>query len=180
VRAADVRLLGRQHGPSAGPAPGFVQAVTDLLAPRFELPRSLGAAIKGDDRELLRLTEDQFRCARHALAPAARGGVGRPGHGQDDARAGKGEAPGGGRDGVLLTCYNRPLADYLRQAAGPCERLTVAKITTRSAGTWRRRPATRSRTRGSRPAAGFWERTLPDALLAATPTRLPRASTRSS
>jgi len=43
------------------PAPGFVQAVTDLLAPRFELPRSLGAAIKGDDRELLRLTEDQFR-----------------------------------------------------------------------------------------------------------------------
>jgi hypothetical protein len=43
------------------PAPGFVQAVTDLLAPRFELPRSLGAAIKGDDRELLRLTQDQFR-----------------------------------------------------------------------------------------------------------------------
>ena len=43
------------------PAPGFVQAVTDLLAPRFELPRSLGATIKGDDRELLRLTEDQFR-----------------------------------------------------------------------------------------------------------------------
>ena len=77
------------------PAPGFVQAVTDLLAPRFELPRSLGATIKGDDRELLRLTEDQFRVLDHALAPAARGSFGWRRHGQDDARAGEGEAPGG-------------------------------------------------------------------------------------
>jgi len=42
-------------------APGFIQAVTELLAPRFELRQSLGAALEADDRQLLRVTEDQFR-----------------------------------------------------------------------------------------------------------------------
>ena len=129
------------------PAPGFVQAVTDLLAPRFELPRSLGATIKGDDRELLRLTEDQFRVLDHALSPAARGGVGRCRYGQDDARAGEGEAPGGGgargpadllqRTTRRPTCGSRPA-----HASG-----SRSPPTTRCAGTWRKRRATRSRTR---------------------------------
>ena len=112
------------------PAPGFVQAVTDLLAPRFELPRSLGATIKGDDRELLRLTEDQFRVLdmlsrQRRVAVSGGAGTGKTMLALEKARRLAAE----GLE-VLLTCYNRPLADYLRQAAGPCERLTIANYHT--------------------------------------------------
>ena len=155
------------------PAPGFVQAVTDLLAPRFELPRSLGAALKGDDRELLRLTEDQFRVLDHLsrqrrVAVSGGAGTGKTMLALEKARRLAGE----GLE-VLLTCYNRPLADYLRQAAGPCERLTIANYHTLC---WDMAKAAGNPfpdTSVADPPPGFYERILPDALLAAL-DRLPR------
>jgi hypothetical protein len=154
-------------GRALAQAPGFVQAVTDLLAPRFELPRSLGAAIKGDDRELLRLTEDQFRVLdllsrQRRVAVSGGAGTGKTMLALEKARRLAAE----GLE-VLLTCYNRPLADYLRRAAGPCERLTIANYHTLC---WDMAEAAGHPfpdTSVADPPPGFWERTLPDALLAA-------------
>ncbi len=157
-------------GKALAPAPGFVQAVTDLLAPRFELPRSLGAAIKGDDRELLRLTEDQFRVLdilsrQRRVAVSGGAGTGKTMLALEKARRLAAE----GLE-VLLTCYNTPLASYLRQAAGPCERLTIANChalcceMARLAGN----PFPDTSLTDAPPS--FFERTLPEALLAALDT----------
>ena len=160
-------------GRALAPAPGFVQAVTDLLAPRFELPRSLGATIKGDDRELLRLTEDQFRVLdmlsrQRRVAVSGGAGTGKTMLALEKARRLAAE----GLE-VLLTCYNRPLANYLRQAAGPCERLTIANYHTLC---WDMAKAAGNPfpdTSVADPPPGFYERILPEALLAALDT-LPR------
>ena len=154
-------------GRALAPAPGFVQAVTDLLAPRFELPRSLGAAIKGDDRELLRLTEDQFRVLdvlsrQRRVAVSGGAGTGKTMLALEKARRLAAE----GLE-VLLTCYNRPLADYLRLAAGPCERLTIANYHTLCWDMAKAAGHPFPDTSVADPPPGFWERTLPDALLAA-------------
>jgi hypothetical protein len=154
-------------GKVLAPAPGFVQAVTDLLAPRFELPRSLGAAIKGDDRELLRLTEDQFRVL-DLLSRARRVAVsGGAGTGKTMLALEKARRLAAEGLEVLLTCYNRPLADYLKQAAGPCERLTIANYHTLCWDMAKAAGHPFPDTSVADPPPGFWERTLPDALLAA-------------
>ncbi|MFO7692116.1 MAG: NERD domain-containing protein [Vicinamibacterales bacterium] len=155
------------------PAPGFVQAVTDLLAPRFELPRSLGATIKGDDRELLRLTEDQFRVLdmlsrQRRVAVSGGAGTGKTMLALEKARRLAAE----GLE-VLLTCYNRPLADYLRQAAGPCDRLTIANYHTLCWDMAKAAGHPFPDTSVADPPPGFFERILPEALLAAL-DRLPR------
>lgn len=160
-------------GTALAPAPGFLQTVTDLLAPRFELPRSLGAAIKGDDRELLRLTEDQFRVLdmlsrQRRVAVSGGAGTGKTMLALEKARRLAAE----GLE-VLLTCYNRPLADYLLKAGGPCERLTIANYHTLC---WEMAKAAGHPfpdTSVADPPPGFWDRILPDALLAALDT-LPR------
>jgi superfamily I DNA/RNA helicase len=74
---------------------------------------------------------------------------------------------------VLLTCYNRPLADYMKQSAGTCERLTIANYHTLC---WEMAKAAGHPfpdTSVADPPPGFWEKTLPEALLAAL-DKLPR------
>jgi len=148
-------------------APGFVQAVTEMLAPRFELRQSLGASLQADDRQLLRLTEGQFRVLdmlsrQRRVAVSGGAGTGKTLLALEKARRLAAE----GLD-VLLTCYNRPLADHLRRSAGPCERLTIANFHThcwemaKQAGVHLPDPS------AGEPAPGFYERTLPDALLTA-------------
>ena len=99
-------------------APGFVQAVTEMLAPRFELRQSLGAALQADDRQLLRLTEGQFRVLdmlsrQRRVAVSGGAGTGKTLLALEKARRLAAE----GLE-VLLTCYNRPLADHLRRVGG--------------------------------------------------------------
>ena len=134
-------------GRALAPAPGFVQAVTDLLAPRFELPRSLGATIKGDDRELLRLTEDQFRVLdmlsrQRRVAVSGGAGTGKTMLALEKARRLAAE----GLE-VLLTCYNRAARRPTCGSRPAHASGSPSRTTTRCAGTWRRRRATRSRTR---------------------------------
>jgi hypothetical protein len=154
-------------GQAMAVAPGFVQAVTDMLAPRVELRQSLGASLQADDRQLLRLTEGQFRVLdmlsrQRRVAVSGGAGTGKTLLALEKARRLAAE----GLE-VLLTCYNRPLADHLRRVAGPCERLTIANFHTycwdmaKQAGT----PLPESA--ASDPPPGFYERTVPDALLAA-------------
>jgi hypothetical protein len=154
-------------------APGFVDAVTDMLAPRFELPRSLGAAIRADDHEVLRLTEDQFRVLdmlsrERRVAVSGGAGTGKTMLALEKAR----RLSAAGME-VLLTCYNRPLADYLRRAAGPCERLTIANYHTLCWDMAKAAGQPFPDTSVTDPPPGFWEKTLPEALLAALDT-LPR------
>ena len=163
---------GRTGGAMAT-APGFVQAVTELLAPRFELRHSLGAALEADDRQLLRVTEDQFRVSdmlsrQRRVAVSGGAGTGKTMLALEKARRLAAE----GLE-VLLTCYNTPLANYLRQAAGPCERLTIANYHTLCWDMARAAGHPFPDTSVADPPPGFYERILPEALLAALDT-LPR------
>ena len=164
------RMFEYWHGRVGGAmsiAPGFVQALTEMLAPRFELRQSLGAALHADDRQLLRLTEGQFRVLdmlsrQRRVAVSGGAGTGKTLLALEKARRLAAE----GLE-VLLTCYNRPLADHIKRAAGPCERLTIANFHTycwdmaRQAGMPLPDPS------AGEPPPGFYEHTLPDALLAA-------------
>jgi len=107
------------------PAPHFLETLTQLLAPRFELRQPLGPVMAEEDRQLLRLTEQQFgvldllgRQRRVSVTGGA--GTGKTLLAMEKARR---LAAEGFR--VLLTCFNRPLADYLRRSAGPVERLRI-------------------------------------------------------
>jgi len=148
-------------------APGFVQAVTEMLAPRFELRQSLGAALLADDRQLLRLTEDQFRVLdmlsrQRRVAVSGGAGTGKTLLALEKARRLAAE----GLE-VLLTCYNRPLADHLRRSAGPCERLTIANFHTYCWEMAKQAGMPLPETSATDPPPGFYERTVPDALFAA-------------
>jgi hypothetical protein len=148
-------------------APGFVQAVTEMLAPRFELRQSLGASLQADDRQLLRLTEGQFRVLdmlsrQRRVAISGGAGTGKTLLALEKARRLAAE----GLE-VLLTCYNRPLADHLRRSAGPCERLTIANFHTYCWEMAKQAGMPLPETSATDPPPGFYERTVPDALLTA-------------
>lgn len=110
------------------PAPQLVRTLTDLLAPSFELRQPLGPVLAEDDRQLLRLTEEQFgvldvlsRQRRVAVSGGA--GTGKTLLALEKARRLAAEGCE-----VLLTCFNRPLAEFLRRSAGDVPRLTIANF----------------------------------------------------
>ncbi len=115
----------RQTGMTSCQGPNFLAAVTELLAPSFDLRQPLGTAVADEERELLRLTEHQFsvldllgRQRRVSITGAA--GTGKTVLALEKAKRLAGE---GFR--VLLTCFNRPLADHLRRSAGHVDGLTI-------------------------------------------------------
>ena len=106
-------------------APRFLETLTQLLAPRFELRQPLGPVMAEEDRQLLRLTEQQFAVLdmlgrQRRVSVVGGAGTGKTVLAMEKARR---LADEGFR--VLLTCYNRPLAEYLRRSAGPVERLRI-------------------------------------------------------
>jgi len=154
------------------PAPQFVRALTEMLAPTFELRQPLGPALAEDDRQLVSLTEEQFgvldmlsRQRRVAVSGGA--GTGKTLLALEKARrlAAEGCA-------VLFTCFNRPLADFLRRSARDVAGLTIANFHQfcwqmgHDAGVPLPEPGT-----GELPP-GFFDTILPDALLTAL-DRLP-------
>ena len=117
-----------QMGGSLRPTPLLVSTLKDMLAPSFHLRQPLGEVLAEDDRELLRLTEDQFgvldmlsRQRRVAVSGGA--GTGKTVLALEKARR---LAAEGCR--VLLTCFNKPLAEFLRRSAGHVERLEIANF----------------------------------------------------
>jgi hypothetical protein len=154
-------------------APDFLQTLTDMLAPRFELRQLLNSALADDDRQLLRLTDDQFRVLdllsrQRRVAVSGGAGTGKTLLALEKARRLAAEG-----FEVLLTCFNKPLADHLRRSAGPVERLTIANFhqycwqQAQQAGI----PLPDFST-GEQPPE-FFDKTLPNALLAAL-DRLPQ------
>jgi hypothetical protein len=153
-------------------APEFLPALTEMLAPTFELRQPLGLVLAGEDRELLRLTEGQFtvldtlsRVRRVAVSGGA--GTGKTVLALEKARRLAAE----GLE-VLLTCFNKPLAEFLRGCSGQVDRLTIANFhqfcfqMAQEAGV-----PLPERAPGEAPP-GFFDTTLPDALLTAL-ERLP-------
>jgi len=93
--------------------PGLMSQLTDLLAPRTELPNHLSLAIDRDEREIVQLTTAQFRTLdqlrrlrRTAIAGCA--GSGKTLLAVEKARR---LAAEGYR--TLLTCFNIPLGEHL-------------------------------------------------------------------
>jgi Nuclease-related domain/UvrD-like helicase C-terminal domain len=158
---------GRMH-----PAPRFVETLTEMLAPTFHLRQLLGPVLAGEDRALLRLTEEQFGvldllARERRVAVSGGAGTGKTVLALEKARRLAAE----GLE-VLLTCFNRPLAEFLRRCCGQVDRLTIANFhhfcwqMAREAGVPLPDPAA-----GEQPPE-FFDTTLPEALLTAL-ERLP-------
>ncbi len=140
------------------------KALAQLLAPSFQLRTPLGASIAEDDRQILELTEQQYRVldllARQRRVSVAGGaGTGKTVLAGEKARR---LAEEGLR--VLLTCYNRPLADYLQDRFPWIEGLDILTFH-RLCWDWAEEAGNPlPRTGGDRE---YFEKTMPEALMAA-------------
>jgi len=122
------RMLRYWNGqPTAGgpPNPHFLSALTEFLAPSVDLRQPLRSVLADEDRELLRLTEQQFHLLDFLNRQRRVSITGGAGTGKTVLALEKAKRLA--REGfrVLLTCFNRPLADHLRRCAGSIERLTI-------------------------------------------------------
>ena len=116
-RRPDGRVALGEHG---------VRLVTGVFANSFQLRMPLGRAIAEDARRSIELTETQFSVL-DGLSRNRRVVV-TGGAGTGKTLLALEKAKRLARDHgfrTLLTCFNLPLAEYLRQSAGGIERLTV-------------------------------------------------------
>lgn len=147
--------------------PDGVEILVKLLAPTFELRRPLGIVLAEQDREILHLTEQQFRVLdvlKRQRRVAVSGGAGT---GKTFLAVEKAKRLAAEGFHVLLTCFNRPLAEFLSRSVGRTERLDVL--------TFHQLCYARAREAGiplayageSDAPAEYFEQTLPEALLSA-------------
>jgi Nuclease-related domain/UvrD-like helicase C-terminal domain/AAA domain len=102
-----------------------VHRVVTSLAHDLEVRQPLGLAVDLADREILRLSDRQFGILR-TLAGARRVAVAGPaGSGKTLIAAEKAKRLAADGFQTLLTCFNRPLADYLRGSLTGTDRLEV-------------------------------------------------------
>jgi hypothetical protein len=117
-----------QRAESAVPAPGTagVEALCRVLASSFRLPVPLGRHVEESARRMMELSEAQFGVLdglsrnRRVLVTG--------GAGTGKTRRALEKAKRLARDNgfrTLLTCFNRPLAEYLAASAGEVPNLTV-------------------------------------------------------
>lgn len=102
-----------------------VDLLEQLLAPVIELKQPLHPELHEDEQEIIRLTEEQFEILglfQYHRRVAISGGAG-TGKTMLAMEKAKRLAEEGFR--VLLTCYNRPLADYMKKILGKNKNLTV-------------------------------------------------------
>ncbi len=105
---------------------GEMDALVDLLAPSRTLRCRMVDEMAQERERIVELTEEQYGVLdllRHQRRVAVSGcaGSGKTMLAMEQARR---LARQGYR--VLLTCYNRSLAEYMRQALGECDAVTVA------------------------------------------------------
>ncbi|WP_428939249.1 NERD domain-containing protein [Fontivita pretiosa] len=99
--------------------------LADILAPTFELRQPLGPALREEDRQILRLTEEQFNLLETLKWNPRVAVSGGAGTGKTVLALEKAKRLAAEGHRTLLVCYNRPLADFLRVSAGPIPNLTV-------------------------------------------------------
>ncbi len=103
-----------------GGAPGAIglEALHNLLARDFEIASPLQLQLADDEREIIRLSAEQFaildalRAQRRALI------IGVAGSGKTLLAAEQTRRMAEAGHRVLLTCFNRPLAEFLRASIG--------------------------------------------------------------
>jgi hypothetical protein len=103
-----------------------VEELDRLLARSFQLHTPLARVVESDEQQIISLTEEQYQVldgfeTHKRLAIAGGAGTGKTLLALEKAR----RLAAGGLN-VLLTCYNRPLADFLREAAPEADNLTIA------------------------------------------------------
>jgi hypothetical protein len=115
----------RESQSQAGLGADGLAALESLVAGSFELRAPLGPVLREEDRSILQLTEDQYRvldglAANPRVRVSGGAGTGKTMLAMEQARR-------LGRQGrrTLLTCFNRPLADYLRQSTGAHSAVTI-------------------------------------------------------
>lgn len=141
-----------------------VQAVIGILSPSWELRLRLGTAIQEEEAEIQRLTEEQFHIL-DLLSRTRRAAVsGCAGSGKTTLAVEKALRLSKQGAQVLLTCFNRYLADYLASDLSEHPGIEVASFHT-TAIKWCRQAGLLSGAIPSDPA--FFEDTLPDMLLEA-------------
>jgi len=143
-----------------------MSAVISMLAPSVELrpaPRSIGAEVASAEAQIAALTANQTRVLK-ALVRNRRVAIsGGAGTGKTMLALAKAKSLAEQGFRTLLTCYNRPLADYLRYATHGCPGLEVADFhqfcmaTIGAAGLSVGRPE----------GAKYWEEIVPNALVEA-------------
>jgi len=146
--------------------PGM-RMIESLLGASFELKHPLSADIAEDERQILHLTEDQFNVldlltGRRRVGISGGAGTGKTMLAMEKARR---LASEGFR--TLLTCYNRPLADFLAAAAGSVRDLTVMNFHTLCYEMGLKARCLAPRDEGRTPPAEYFEKDLPAALVSA-------------
>jgi len=142
------------------PGPEGVERLVRALAHDVEIRHPLALDVREADREILRLSEEQFRlldmlAGNRRMAVAGPAGSGKTLLAAEKARR---LARQGFR--VLFTCFNRPLAEHLREALADAPGVDVetfhglALKLAAEAGI---------EVRGDRGEQAFWERTVPRA-----------------
>ena len=125
-RAVEVMAYWRGREPGESPyGKALVEELKRRLAPTVTLRNPLGLQFAEEDREILRLTEEQFRLLdflgrRRRAAVSGCAGSGKTLMAVEKARRLAGE---GFR--TLLTCFHRPLAAHLARGTAGVENLEV-------------------------------------------------------
>ncbi len=102
-----------------------MEMIEKLLGHSFQLEHPLAADIAADSRQILQLTEGQYNMLR-LLSKRRRVAIsGGAGTGKTMLALEKAKRLADEGMKVLLTCFNRPLAEFLQSCAGEVENLTV-------------------------------------------------------
>lgn len=98
---------------AGGPGPGGVDELIRLLSPSWELRSPLGVEFAGEEEAIIRLTEEQFGLLDF-LSDHRRVAIsGCAGSGKTTMAVEQARRLGGQGFRVLLTCFNRHLAEFL-------------------------------------------------------------------
>jgi len=121
-------ILAYWNGQAQQPFQSGATLIADLeklLAPTITLPNPLSLEVKDEEREILRLTEEQFRLLDFLSRTRRAAMSGCAGSGKTTLAVEKAKRLSQEGFHTLLTCYTESLALHLRDVIGRREHLTV-------------------------------------------------------
>ena len=163
------RFWSSETPAKGGPGARWRDAVVDLLMGSFEVRPILGRQIQEEETERVRLTDEQAHLLR-VLSRVRRAIIsGGAGTGKTMLALKRVREFAAAQLKTLFVCYNRPLADFLREEVGPTPSITVltfhqlcedfVRKATEATGT-----DFLTEVREAEPSADFYDQQLPLAL----------------